>query len=145
MIIVMNRTILIPLLLSTFLLVGCESEFDRCIEANKSFNYEEKYNKYISNVKNKTGDEYFDVWNDFDASLNSIEREVDSCVGESTYQEILEIYPTYNEWTEEKQEELWTSDEWGNMEKKWVRSCSQKPEEEEKEGVRKLCHAQGIY
>ena len=30
----MKRTILIPILLSTFLLVGCESELDRCIEAN---------------------------------------------------------------------------------------------------------------
>tara|TARA_Y100000996_G_C22498829_1_gene633531 strand:- start:976 stop:1299 length:324 start_codon:yes stop_codon:yes gene_type:complete len=30
----MKRTILIPILLATFLLVGCESEFDRCFEAN---------------------------------------------------------------------------------------------------------------
>jgi hypothetical protein len=36
MIIVMKKIILIPLLLSTILLVGCETEteFDRCIEAN---------------------------------------------------------------------------------------------------------------
>ena len=139
----MKRTLTLSVLL--LVLGGCTSELDRCLEANELFNYEEKYNKYISNAKNKTGEEYFDVWNDFDASLNSIEREVDSCVGESTYQEILEIYPTYNEWTEEKQEELWMSDEWGNMEKKWVKRCSQKPEEEDKERVRKLCHAQGIY
>ena len=36
----MKRIVLIPLLLSTFLLVGCESELDRCIEGNSpSFDY----------------------------------------------------------------------------------------------------------
>jgi hypothetical protein len=36
----MKRTVLIPLLLSTFLLVGCESELDRCIEANTDIDQE---------------------------------------------------------------------------------------------------------
>ena len=49
MIIVMNRTVLIPLLLSTFLLVGCESELDRCMEANTSvFDFDSYLNKYES-------------------------------------------------------------------------------------------------
>lgn len=47
----MKRTVLIPLLLSTILLVGCETEteFDRCFETNTSvFDFDSYLNKYES-------------------------------------------------------------------------------------------------
>ena len=50
----MKRIILIPILLFTFLLVGCESEFDRCIEANTEFDEAQYKQKVVSSMFSTT-------------------------------------------------------------------------------------------
>ena len=62
----MKRTILILLLLSTFLLVGCETEteLDRCIEANTEFDEAQYKQKVVSSR----------------FSITSIENEIYGCL-----------------------------------------------------------------
>jgi len=97
----MKRTILIPILLSTFLLAGCESEFDRCFEANIDTDIdidEAEFMKKVDTLLEKKDesdtrysdgelsiDEVIQIQNafieDFFASLSTSERELwNGCV-----------------------------------------------------------------
>ena len=93
----MKRTVLIPILLSTFFLVGCETEteFDRCFEANggnAEFDkalYDEK-NKARSLPEDTQREDILEVFEKqeriFKSSLTASELEFRSC-GRKKYSE----------------------------------------------------------
>ena len=60
----MKRTILIPILLSTFLLVGCESDLDICIEAN------------VETVTDLNDEEYFKENERYCSSYESFKKKI---------------------------------------------------------------------
>ena len=60
----MKRTILIPILLSTFLLVGCESDLDICIEAN------------VETVTDLNDEEYFKENERYCSSYESYKKKI---------------------------------------------------------------------
>ena len=102
MIIVMKKLILIPILLSTFFLVGCESELDRCMEANIGGDFDEM--KYIEKQNKGYIDGESITWaniekrsiimnintidaEEFRLSLNLREAKFDSCWKEEILEE----------------------------------------------------------
>ena len=121
----MKRTILIPLLLSTFLLVGCESELDRCIEGNFSVDIREvreKYSLWIQEeIENPNKYEGFEA-----GSFTSDEKAIARCVIWSREDFSSSYLPFDNE--------MKVFDE-------NVKDCIQ----ENKEEAKKICHRQGIY
>ena len=150
----MKRTILIPILLSTFLLVGCETEteLDRCIEANTDIDIDEA--EFLSKVlahriealnraevlrkselsMDESMDEILLFQNNFDSSLTNTELKAYKC-GKEKYSD--------------RYEELFR--------KKIAKSVSEAieilaPEEEEifnaclpRVQAKAICHSQGIY
>ena len=121
MIIVMNRTVLIPILLSSFLLVGCESELDRCIEANSGDFDESQYK--VKRNKNV-------------ASLTAIEKEVHYCQIDRLDKRVKEL--TEQGYSEYNAREIviynLANQEILNSCIKDVKTCA-----------KKTCNAQGIY
>ena len=157
MIIVMNRTILIPILLTTFLLVGCESELDRCVNANMTeFNlqihldkesayqdelkllFESNYKEFGLNwisEKGKGIDNVSKLGKEFRNTLNSAELSFFECGNNSYnkwYEELKEKYPdTYSQKVGDYQ-----------MDNEY---CQTLTNEEELKRVKSVCHSQGIY
>ena len=140
MIILMKKIILIPLLLSTILLVGCETEteIDRCIEANLANldldEYIEKINTYHQalptdtlkyNVRN-----ILRIQNDyFYSKLSPIEKNFDFCLMDKLGEVIIKDFDMISK----KRAVLFESSIY--------EYCMLK----QKESAIKVCHSQGVY
>tara|TARA_B100000315_G_C14182096_1_gene409398 strand:- start:89 stop:601 length:513 start_codon:yes stop_codon:yes gene_type:complete len=170
MIIVMNRTILIPILLSTFLLVGCETELDRCIEANESvLDMDSLKNRTVQLARSdskitiksilyrNTAPEVDQIKvaktiKEFNDSLTPIEHLFLTCLKDDRmfvkafkykYEEFVETADGKNHTREQFDEEMEN-----HLQQLVIDSSHCNPEtlvEPEKERATKVCHAQGIY
>lgn len=147
----MNRKILIPILLSTFLLVGCETEteFDRCLETNLDLDLEQFLEKIKSYQKKLTesekrliavGDMAYFISNNWEDNLTSIERTFNSCLvgklrDKGPYLDNLD-YDEFGamRYMEQKQQAV-------EYRYSWVEDCLAK----DRERATKVCHSQGIY
>jgi len=161
MIIVMNRTILIPILLTTFLLVGCETELDRCVNANmtefnlqifldkESVNQDELRLLFESNKKEfgvnwilekgKGMDSVEKLGKEFVNTLNSAEVSFFECGKnsyEKWYKELEKQYP--DTWTQK----VTAGDYQYQRDNEY---CQTLANEEELKRVKSVCHSQGIY
>ena len=156
----MKRTILIPLLLSTFLLVGCESELDRCIEANTTdgfFDYDQwskKHEDYL--VKRKIAGENSpllergSIWDSIDKmyerSLNDTEADFFACRNSKIERKALDVYrrKDYEGRSvfsiKEAREKIILFE----MEQ-IIRDCTGTVLVPTKASAKKFCNAQGIY
>ena len=156
MIIVMNRTILIPILLSTFLLVGCETELDRCLEANTSAvideaQYMQKYNKNQRMLAEiwkleLTFDEQLKKSEEqnvaFDDSLTPNELQVSQCTIEKldNSTDLNDMYSDISDSTletAEKEEQF--AEQFDILLMEIIKSCFPS------NVAKKICNAQGIY
>ena len=130
----MKRTVLIPLLLSTFLLVGCETEteLDRCIEANGG-NVEfdlALYKEKINGLDIPDGvieDSFLEVFD-----LKSIELEFYNCVNEKADERIDELIDSGKDWSYIRDNNAIDFASIDNF-------CLPKNRAKE------ICHSQGIY
>ena len=125
----MKRTILIPLLLSTFLLVGCESEFDRCMEGNFSVDIWEAREKY----RLWWLEEDLFKKRDIRDSVTAGEGKVFVCVNAS-----ITNYIVYNLKTPVEEIEI-------DIVMKAFDDHTEACIQTEKEKAKKICHRQGIY
>ena len=139
----MKRTVLIPLLLSTFLLVGCESEFDKCFEANYEYSSLD-----IDKFKRTKLYPYLEQLNE-DSSLHEFKKSMD--LTEKTF---MDCSLDVNNDLEERKDSRWefykarelpsgrlSTDDAKDYFEIIIPICLQK-EEERAEAV---CHSQGIY
>ena len=142
----MKRIILIPILLSTFLLVGCESELDRCIEANvvtelneeKYFSENESYCSSYESHRKKTAEiaaEFEEI------RLSSFRWRPGEESAEEWQQRIKEIEDKYYE--DRKKE--WT--EFRNSCHPELREIfySEKERRIRESEAERFCNSQGIY
>jgi hypothetical protein len=123
----MNRTVLIPILLSTFLLVGCETEteFDRCFEANGG-NAEFDYALFMEKANSSFPEEDEPVEN----TLETIKRLKQSKERRRIFESSLTAI------------EL----EFHRCRTKRTRAiCLSEVESKNKNRAKAICHSQGIY
>ena len=125
----MKRTVLIPLLLSTFLLVGCESELDRCIEGNFSVDIWEVREKYRLWSLEEEPRKRFSI----ERSFSVDERKVFICVDSR-----ITNYMVFTLNTPVEEIEI-------NIEMKAFDDLATDCIQKEKEKAKKICHRQGIY
>ena len=147
MIIVMNRTVLIPILLSTFLLVGCETELDRCLEANTSgvfdyAQYKEKMSVFTKGSRefqntNPSTQEFLDDFEkrqkELKLSFNPVEDEFNTCTQEKYQKE-------YNYALELREDGVELAELLEKVDQEAIaNSCLPSTK------AKKICNSQGIY
>ena len=125
----MKRTILIPILLSTFLLIGCESELDRCIEGNFSVDIREVREKYRLWSLEEDPSKRLSI----ERSLSGDERKVFICVNSR-----ITNYMVFRLNTPVEEIEI-------NIEMKAFDDLAKDCIQKEKEKAKKICHSQAIY
>ena len=145
----MKKISLIPLLLSTFLLVGCETEteFDRCLAANLAILDPDEYTEKIKVYRKKLnlnadgswnravilGDVLHSYWY---TKLTPIEEDFDRCLSEG-----MHLNSFKNWFMEDKELAI-------RNQNSYYKYCMKKEKEwatKEKERATKVCHSQGIY
>ena len=140
----MKRTVLIPLLLSTFLLVGCESELDKCFEANYEYSSLD-----IDNFKRTKLYPYFEQMNEEGLTLDEFGKSID--LTEKTFMDCS--FDVSND-LEERKDSRWkfyqarrlpsgrlSADDAKDYLEIIEAICLQKEEERAKA----VCHSQGVY
>ena len=140
----MKRTVLIPILLSTFLLVGCETEteFDRCFEANGGnaefdlASFREKQNSMISVPEDTPYEDFVKVFSErvdmFESSMTAIESEFYLCGNEKYEQQMKKLEARGIDRSDITLEKMIDQDEIDNL-------CLPKNR------AKAICHSQGIY
>jgi len=150
MIIVMKKIILIPILLSTFFLVGCESELDRCIEANggnivfdgvkfkeKMDKFATQYGREFARLQGEDSERLEQMIEEYELSLDPIETEVNACFEEKYMKESDKILESTNDLSEATKLMNKVDQE------AIINSC--KKQLKTKAKAKKICNAQGVY